>query len=236
MQVNYEKWSLRKRYFWLRIWEDYEIGYLDRELLPLLVLLNRDRDIYTTSSCSGRIVVVDGIVPWVREEASVVFKSHIPVTTADLDFVFRETPHKSYWLVVTGPIIHFSTTNLRKALKSLKKARTAGFKHSGVMHVSSTRGVFIELVTGIYMTQLLRIQGNILVSPSDIKKVISIFNKALIEGKWRLQRLYEVFQEYLPETPDPIVETELNSREIRLVRLTPIDIFYEICGSTCETM
>jgi len=236
MKVNYEKWSLRKKYFWLRIWEDYEIGYLDRDLIPILVVLNRDRNIYTTSSCSGRIVVVDGSVPWTRGDTSVVFKSHIPTTTSDLVFVYERPPRRAYWLIVTGPIIHFSTTSFRIAVEVLKRARSVGFKHSGIMHVSPSRGVFTELVTGVYMTQLLRLRGEYIVAPEYLKSILLVFNKALIEGKLRLQRLYEELQKYLPENLDSWVDEELNKRDIKLVKQNPIEIFYSICGDVCRAL
>jgi len=234
MRVNYEKWSLRKKYFWRRMWEDYEIGYLDRDLVPLIALLNRDRDIYTTSSCSGRIVVVDGAVPWVREEADVIFKSHTPVAWSDVEFIYKTPPHRGYWLVVTGPILHFSTTSIKKAVSLLKKARIAGFKHSGIMHISTTRGVFVELVTGVYMTQMIKTRNLDVVSQHDIVEVLALFNRALIEGKQRLQRLYEVFENSLPENPDLEVERELGSRRVEIALRKPIEVFYEICGDLCR--
>jgi len=236
MRVNYEKWSLRKKHFWLRIWEDYEIGYLDRDLIPILVVLNRDREIYTTSSCSGRIVIVDGNIPWTREETSVVFKSHIPITTSDLVFIYEKPPRKAYWLIVTGPIIHFSTTSFRKAVEVLKRARGVGFKHSGIMHVSTSRGVFTELVTGVYMTQLLRLQDEYIVAPEYLNRILLVFNKALIEGKLRLQKLYEELQKYLPENLDSQVEEELNKRNIKLVEQKPIEIFYNMCRDVCRAL
>ena len=234
MRVHYEKWSLRKKHFWSRMWEDYEIGYLDRDLVPLLVLLNRDRDIYTTSSCSGRIVVVDGPVPWIREETSVVFKSHIPVTRLEVDFVFKKTPHQSYWLIVTGPIIHLSTASLRKALDILRKARTAGFKHSGIIHISHARGIFVELVTGVYAAQLLRTQSTSLISELEVEELLATFNNALIEGKKRLQKLYEILRAQLPENLDPYIESDLKNRSIRLLEYTPLEVFYEMCGDLCK--
>jgi len=236
MRVNYEKWSMRKKYFWMRVWEDYEIGYLDRDLLPLIVLLNRDRDIYTTSSCSGRIVVVDGEVPWIREEAEVVFKSHIPVNSSEIDFVYKTSPRSSYWLVVTGPIIHISTTSIKKAVGLLNRARIAGFKHSGIMHVSTTRGVFIELITGVYITQLIKTRNINVVSPGDLVEVLAVFNKALIEGKHRLQKLYDTLQASLPENPDLDIEKELGVRRVEIIERKPIEIFHEICGEICRSI
>jgi tRNA wybutosine-synthesizing protein 3 len=236
MKVNYEKWRLQKKHFWLRIWEDYEIGYLDRDLIPVLVMLNRDRDIYTTSSCSGRIVVVDGNVPWIRGETSVVFKSHIPITTSDLFFIYEKPPHRVYWLIVTGPIIHFSTTSFRKAVEILKRARSMGFKHSGIMHVSSSRGVFVELVTGVYITQLLRIKDKYTLTHEYLNHILLVFNKALIEGKLRLQKLYEELQKYLPENPDSWIEEEINKRDIKLIKQKPIEIFYDMCRDVCRNL
>jgi len=82
LKINQDMWRERKYKAWKRILDDLEIGYLDVDLLPLLVLINRDRELYTTSSCSGRITVMDAEYPWEKEEeTAIVFKTQRPCKT-----------------------------------------------------------------------------------------------------------------------------------------------------------
>lgn len=237
MKVKVEHWRRDKDFFWKRIREDLEIGYVDKDLIPLLITINRDAELHTTSSCSGRIVVLDSQSPWQRDETGTVFKSHTPIDPSDLEFIYKLQPHASYWVVATGPILHLSSLSVKRALELLAHARQMGFKHSGIMYFSSTKGVFVELVTGIFLTQLVRHKDKVLVPRSEVDTLIEIFNKALIEGKRRLQRLYEDFSKLLPKKLDESVDRDIRTIFKEFAGKTPLDIFLELCkekGVVCK--
>ncbi|MEM4718201.1 MAG: hypothetical protein QXE81_05525 [Desulfurococcaceae archaeon] len=227
MRIDDEKWRSRKEYSWKRIWEDLEIGYLDRDLLPLLVLINKDIDFYTTSSCSGRIVILDADYPWERDEARIVFKSHTPINRNEMRSINNLKVHKKIWIIVNGPIIHIYSKNLRKAALILRTAREVGFKHSGIIHASRDKGVFIELVTGVYTSHLLKTRNEEITQANQMFKLVEIFNDALIEGKKRLDKLYIALKEFIPEKIDEQVTMDLNIRGISLEK-TPMEIFKEL--------
>ncbi|MGC8982351.1 MAG: tRNA(Phe) 7-((3-amino-3-carboxypropyl)-4-demethylwyosine(37)-N(4))-methyltransferase [Desulfurococcaceae archaeon] len=237
MRPDPRAWRREKEAFWKRVFEDLEIGYFDRDLLPLVVLVNSDAELYTTSSCSGRIVVVDSEAPWTREETGTVYKSHVPVDPGELRFMYRLDPHRGYWIVVTGPIIHLSALNTKRALEVLKIARHTGFKHSGILHISKSKGVFVELVTGVYVAQLVRTKSRVLIPEHELEFLVEIVNSVLIEGKKRLQRLYFELQKELPRVKDDYVETLLERFSDTIKKKTPFEVFLELCkekGITCQ--
>lgn len=230
MIIDSFKYRKRKILSWKRIWEDLEIGYLDRDLLPLLVLMNSDAEIYTTSSCSGRIVVMDAEYPWVRDETGVIFKSHIPIESSELKFIYRYKPFKKIWIIVSGPIIHFYSLSARKANRILNTARRMGFKHSGVIHVSRDKGFFVELVTGIYLAQLIKTKEYEVVSINNIEGLLTVLNNALLEGKNRLQKLFLELKNNLPEKRDEEIEKEV--MKIRaILDKSPLEILEEMSNS-----
>jgi tRNA wybutosine-synthesizing protein 3 len=227
LEKTREAWNERKREAWLKIFEDLEIGYLDVELLPLLVLLNRDVNLFTTSSCSGRITVMDANYPWERDETAIVFKTHGPIASFELEFMYKVPPHKRYWLIVSGPIIHIYSRSIKLALKILQLARRVGFKHSGVMNYSSERGAFIELVTGVYVTQLIRTREIVLVNQRDLEHLARTFNQALIEGKRRLNSLYQELSRHLPTVADEHIEEDARLKGLIPSKM-PLEIFVEV--------
>lgn len=229
MAVNIDKWSKRKRVFWEKIWIDLEIGYLDRDLLPLLILINRDKELYTTSSCSGRIVVVDSDYPWSRNETSALLKSHVPIKLEDLLFIYRSSPYRNIWINTTGPIIHIYTLNTKSALLILEIARRAGFKHSGILHYSSSKGFFLELISGIYVSQLIRTPDTIIVDLEKLPSLLNIVNNALIEGKKRLQQLYLELSRILPRIEDENIVSDIEKKSYTQYKRSPIDVFREMC-------
>ncbi|MEM3350742.1 MAG: hypothetical protein QXZ23_10705, partial [Saccharolobus sp.] len=68
-----------------RIFHDKEIGYLDPDILDFLLAFYKYRDdVYTQSSCSGRITIVDAEMAWDRKNSTIVFKNHLGITLQDM--------------------------------------------------------------------------------------------------------------------------------------------------------
>ncbi|MGC9181451.1 tRNA(Phe) 7-((3-amino-3-carboxypropyl)-4-demethylwyosine(37)-N(4))-methyltransferase [Thermogladius sp.] len=226
MVVDSKSWYKFKKQLWSRLWEDLEIGYLDKDLLPVLVLFNLDRDIYTLSSCSGRIVVSDSKYPWSREESNIVLKKHVPLDYSELDALLKKPVVRRLWLNATGPIIHLSTRDPRTAAYVLRVARLAGYKHSGVLSVNRYKGVIVELTTGVRFSTFLAEAGNAL-EGDDVRKLVEKANEILLYGKLMLNRLYEVARRYLPRVVDEEVERHVKARG-GLLDKAPAEIFVDM--------
>ncbi len=216
LKIYLNTWRYFKKKFWNRIWEDLEIGYLDEDLLPVLLRFNMDRNIYTMSSCSGRIVISDSTYPWSREETSIVFKKHVKITIDDLIEVLEKPVIRRLWLNVTGPIIHLSTSKPSYVKKLLWIAREAGLKHSGVLSIHRTKGIILEYMSGVKMTHLLKTPEKILVREEDLRDLIKVSNEILEEGKRILNKLYSIVQEHIPIEEDYEVINDMIKRGIRI--------------------
>ncbi|MDK6027842.1 hypothetical protein QPL79_00475 [Ignisphaera sp. 4213-co] len=186
--VNEEVWRRRREEAYKRFLEDIEIGYVDADIKDLIFTVFTKKNIYTTSSCSGRISIVDSVYPWQRDEAYVIFKKHQPLLLSELlDVVNQKTLHR-LWLIVSGPIIHFNALNLSSANKLLNIVRAAGFKHSGILSIGSG-GIVVEVVSGIWVPFLLKDGDTIVVN--DFKRIVDIANEMLKEGKQKLEKLFK---------------------------------------------
>lgn len=225
--VDTRIWIQRKKAFWRRIWDDLEIGYLDKDLLPVLIQLNLDKNTYSLSSCSGRIVVVDSPFPWSRgSETTILFKKHVYVDNSELASVLSQTPVHSMWAIATGPILHVAVSSPAIAIKILKLARKAGFKHSGIMHYSRSKGYILELTTGVYLSQLLR-KKDIAFCGENLDRLVETINDTLLEGKKRLEKLHSYLKEDFPVEIDEEIASDLEARGVKLDK-TPLDIFNDL--------
>ncbi len=188
-------WEEDKLAAWRRIWEDLEIGYLDEDALPVILELFARPGAYTSSSCSGRITVIDAVFPWRKEDASIVFKVHRPVKPEEVEAVAARPFKHRLWLSVQGPIYHVYVRGVGEAEEILEAAREAGFKHSGVMVIGADR-LLLELRTGI------RIAAPLLDKEqryyADIHGLTNVANKALAEAKERNKRLLEALRSRRP--------------------------------------
>jgi len=189
--VDERIWLARKEEFRNRLEEDLRIGYLDRDIMDVLLKLFGMEGYYTLSSCSGRVTVVDAVMPWERDNSSVIFKKHSPITIDEVTQILKQRAIWTLWLVVTGPIIHVSSRSIDEALKLLSLVRDAGMKHSGIIS-ASRKGVVVEVTSGVFISIPLKTDRTLLVSEDSIPKIVSLANKALIKGKGRLNRLREV--------------------------------------------
>lgn len=187
--VDTVKWRARKEALRRRLEEDLEIGYLDKDIVDILLKLFDFEGLYTISSCSGRITLIDGHLPWWRRNSTVVFKKHHPMTVDELMKNLEMPTADRLWLVVSGPIIHVSAADLRSSYELLKIARDSGMKHSGILSVNREKGVIIELRTGVRLTHLLKIKDQVLIDLSKAEELVNVANEALLDGKERLERL-----------------------------------------------
>ncbi len=206
--IDKKNWRMFKKRFWNRLWEDLEIGYLDEDLLPILIRFNMDKYIYTMSSCSGRIVLSDSTYPWSREETSIVFKKHYPVSVDEIREIFIKPVARRLWINVSGPIIHLSTMKTKYIPLILGIARKAGLKHSGVLSFNKSKGIILELMSGVKMTHLLKTSDRIFIDEEELSDLIQIVNEILLYGKKILNKLYSVLREELPIEGDKEIKSD----------------------------
>ena len=168
------------------LYEERVIGYLDPGAEAFLRRLNSREKLWTTSSCIGRIAVVEGRFHWERGDARIVFKTHDPLSLEELLRVLSR-PFPDLWLKASGPIIHFQAPSLDCALSLLEAARRAGFKHSGV--ISGGEVYTVEVVAPTRIDAPLRIAWRNLHTIDGLSLLVEKANEALMEGRRRLERL-----------------------------------------------
>lgn len=192
-RIDPKSWEARKNEFLQRIERDREIGYLDEGIEETLNLINRRKKSYTTSSCTGRIVVIDTDFPWIRDDSVPILKSHKIISKEQLQRVLKLRPAHSYWYIVSGPILHINTLDLEEASEILRIARNAGFKHSGIISISET-GITIEIISGSQMAFPIKIKDVLLLNEEGVDIIIKISEEILSEGRKKLNKLNELLR------------------------------------------
>ncbi|WP_083774060.1 tRNA(Phe) 7-((3-amino-3-carboxypropyl)-4-demethylwyosine(37)-N(4))-methyltransferase [Acidilobus saccharovorans] len=183
MSKNYE---LRRT-----LLEERLIGYLDPCAESYLMKLNGPF-IRTTSSCTGRITIVEGEWHWLRDSARIVFKTHSKISVYQLASALAK-PFDNLWLKVTGPIIHARVYGVETVRQLMLAAREAGFKHSGIMYIDADGKEFVvEMLSAVQLSMPLRSQGLWIVRPDSLSSIVDMANSALEEGWRRLARLSEL--------------------------------------------
>ena len=115
----------RKKSFYERLIRESIEGKVDFDIKDFLKEFNeRVKDFYTTSSCSGRIILAETPrLALVKSKHMFKFieKWHRPITYSELINALKKCEEcENIWLLVRAPIIHFVTNSLEMQLNYLK--------------------------------------------------------------------------------------------------------------------
>ncbi len=174
-----------------RLYEDVERELVDDELVELLELLNRSPNVYTTSSCAGRITLGCNDTSWEDKKSTrLPFKSHKPVSVNDVLSVIEKIDCRWMWLKVSYPLLDIAVKNIDDGLKLVEVARKAGFKYSGIQPSRGQK--YHVLIRGNDNVQVpLRKEIDV----EELAKIISLMNRILLDGKVKLARLVSMLEE-----------------------------------------
>ncbi|XP_040912117.1 tRNA wybutosine-synthesizing protein 3 homolog isoform X2 [Toxotes jaculatrix] len=172
-------------------------GSVDQDIEHVVSLLNSCEEYFTTSSCSGRIILIDGV--------SALAKS-------SRDAVLKFEPF----------VLHVQCRRLEDAQLMHSVAINSGFRNSGLT-VSKTG----KIITAVRSTHGLEVplshEGKLLVEHEYIHFLTHIANQKMEENLRRIHRFYQNLQSALTtqklqklQLPDPPSSQELQYPPNRL--------------------
>ncbi len=159
-------------------------GYIDEDVIKLLDKINSKKDYATTSSCSGRIVLIKS--KGKKGKAKWIFKSHKEVKINDLWNAFKKTKGK-IWLLQEPMILHVKCKNKKSAQRLLNLCNKVGLKLSGV---KSLKTYTVE-IRGTERLEILLDKKY--VNKKFLKILLEEANKNLRKTKERLKKLTNLF-------------------------------------------
>ncbi len=109
-----------------------EKGLVDSDIIELLKQLNNRECLFTTSSCSGRVVLIKGNDPLDKKSASLLYVWHDPSECRSEICLALDSVNEMdiSWLSLQPPILHIVTRSRNLAEQIVKCGKDAGFKRS----------------------------------------------------------------------------------------------------------
>ena len=116
---------------------------VDEEIIPILNLINSNNNYYTSSSCYGRIVLLE--LPKIGDKKNAKFlgKWHRKIDSKELEESLKDAEKGELWFLAQAPIIHVHSKDLDSGDELVKKAVLCGFKNSGFRSIK--KNIVIEL-------------------------------------------------------------------------------------------
>ncbi|KAM3866411.1 tRNA wybutosine-synthesizing protein 3 homolog [Diretmus argenteus] len=170
-------------------------GSVDEDIAHIVSFLNDSDSYFTTSSCSGRITLMDGVPESTniqKHNCVWLFVSHQKCESDDLISALVRSSGDAV-LKFEPFVLHIQCRSLQDAQLMHSVAVNSGFRNSGL-----TVGKAGRIITAVRSTHGLEVplshQGRLLVAPEYIHFLVQIANQKMEENLRRIQRFYQNLQ------------------------------------------
>jgi len=163
-------------------------GSVDERMLSIITLINASPCYYTTSSCSGRILLVRRPASQKKCDVSFLFASHEEVTYEEIKRQFRHPITDDLWFRQESFILHVCCRELKDAGLLLKLCSAAGLKHAGIISVE--RKIVVELISSEQFDTIIAREGRLFVSDEHLALLVAEANRKLRENWARLEKMH----------------------------------------------
>ena len=163
-------------------------GGIDKEILPLTRKINKFHHYYTTSSCSGRIILMKETGK--KQESVFLFVSHSKVNFKQLKKALNHTIRYlgMIYLKIEPCIMHVACKDIEHANKLVNLARQAGWKKSGIISTKKDK-VMCELVSTEILAAPIMNKGEFIIQEDYLKALASECNKKLAQTREKIRKL-----------------------------------------------
>lgn len=177
-------------------------GEVDLEIKPLLDIINSKSDYFTTSSCAGRIVLLQLPKLGDKENAEFLGKWHRNVEVEEVNEAFKNAQENlSVFLLAQSPIIHVRCRTLNSAIALRNIAVESGLKYSTIKSLKvNSRSEPVKIVVEILSSENIHVpiaKGKKLYPDEDyLTFIVENANSALS----RAQKKIKKFKNMLPQS------------------------------------
>jgi tRNA wybutosine-synthesizing protein 3 len=156
-------------------------GFVDEDIRRTLDLL-KSKGYETTSSCSGRIVLLSVPEFGDKRHAEWLYKEHGQAYASDVLKILEREKQRLYFLQ-EPPIIHANCKDMASAGKLLNLAFRAGFKRSAMI---SIKNFTVEIKSGERLETPLNVEA---ITPDFLDMLVEEANQKLAKGKAKIKKL-----------------------------------------------
>lgn len=162
-------------------------GSLDEPITELCKSINSSEDYYTTSSCSGRIVILKIPKSGKKNETDWLFVSHDRVDKEQVSKAIMSLPEEEVWFRFEPLILHVAARNIDAAHKLLDLTHTLGIKRSGIIALGDK--IVLEIIGSERIDAIIGRGGNLLVSKEYIAVLVDSANDKMHKNWENIRKL-----------------------------------------------
>lgn len=164
-------------------------GKADKQMISLCRYISKTKNFFTSSSCSGRIVLLDLAREGSKKEAAFHSKWHRKIKLKELKKELnRKQKEEELWFKLDPFILHLGANSLENAKKILKTTKKTGIRRAGIM-VAQEGKFIVELIGTQTMAFPVKTQAKVLLGEEYL-------SKALEKANQKLEKNYKQLKEF----------------------------------------
>jgi tRNA wybutosine-synthesizing protein 3 len=169
------------------------IGRVDDKIKHLCDLINSLNNYYTTSSCSGRIVLRKDSGTGKKNESEWIFVTHKKAAPEEVNKALINLPKEDVWLVMESLILHVCCNTIEDAQKMLDMFKNEGFKRSGITGIKPK--IMLEIIGTERLDCIVGKNGVRLIDNDHLKILIEEANSKLEKSWKKLEKIENKIKE-----------------------------------------
>ncbi|MEM0493012.1 MAG: hypothetical protein QXS02_03535 [Candidatus Thermoplasmatota archaeon] len=171
----------------LKLEKAYMHDMVDEGISRVLRMINSYDEYYTSSSCSGRVLILEIPLLGDKKNARVLGKWHVRVNAQDVLDSVKKAEKGMIWLLSQSPILHIGCSSLKAANTLVKLAVSSGFKNSTVK--STGKRITVELSSTERLDAPLGKDGVLFCDQKYIELLVDISNMIIERSNKKIRSL-----------------------------------------------
>ena len=161
-------------------------GKVDKKILSVLKLVNTSDGYYTTSSCAGRIVLLE--LPEIGDKKNAKFlgKWHRTIDIEELLKAKENAIKGQLWLLAQSPILHVVTKTESDADEMIKLGISCGFKNSGARSLG--KRIIVEICSTERLDMPIGKDGEVFCDKEYLNFLVELSNDVIKRSSKKLDR------------------------------------------------
>ena len=148
----------------------------DKKIIPLCEKINSKKEFYTTSSCSGRILILKESDK--KTDKLFIFRTHELTNFNEIKKALKKIKYKGLIYYRLDPcIIHIAANTLENSQKIHDLGKKAGWKRCGI--IATNKRFVVELNASYKIELPIMFQGKILVDNEYLKFLVKESDRKL---------------------------------------------------------
>lgn len=165
-------------------------GEIDEGVKKIVDAINSKENYYTTSSCSGRIMLIEIPESGRKDESKRLLITHDKTNLDEIKSALKSK--EDIWLKQEGAIFHVCCRAIEDAEKLIIDAKGSGFKRTGMITVD--KRFVVEIISTENVATIIAKKGKILADDAYLSVLINECNAKMDRNKEKIGKFIYSFK------------------------------------------